>query len=231
MYCIKCGVALANTEKQCPLCGTTVYHPDIVREDTPPLYPHDRMPTPQPHPWGILLIVTMLFLLPISICLVRDYQITGTILWSGYVAGALCVLYVMTVLPNWFRHPNPVIFVPVSFAAIGLFLLYINWATGGSWFLSFALPVTGALGLIVTAVVTLGKYLRKGLLYIFGGACIALGGFTLLLEFLLHITFGLPGIGTWSAYPLIVFFLLGITLIIIAICPSFRESLERKFFI
>ena len=43
--------------------------------------------------------------------------------------------------------------------------------------------------------------------------------------------FGLPGIGTWSPYPLIVFTLLGMTLIVIAIVPAFRESLEKKFFL
>ena len=231
MYCIKCGVALANTEKQCPLCGTVVFHPDLPREDTAPLYPHDRMPEPQIHPWGALLIVTMLFLLPISICLVCDLQINGQILWSGYVAGALMVLYTTVVLPNWFSHPNPTIFVPVSFAAIGLYLLYINWTVDGNWFLSFALPVTGFLGLLFTALVTLTRYIRRGALYIYGGACLALGGFMLLLEYLMHITFGLPGIGTWSPYPLIVFTLLGATLIVIAIVPSFRESLEKKFFL
>jgi hypothetical protein len=66
---------------------------------------------------------------------------------------------------------------------------------------------------------------------VYGGACFAFGGFMLLLEFLLHIAFGLPGIGTWSPYPLIVFALLGATLIIFAICPKFREPLERKFFL
>lgn len=231
MYCIKCGVALADTEKQCPLCGTTVFHPELAREDPAPLYPRNRMPEPQLHPWGTLLIISMLFLLPMSICLVCDLQINGSILWSGYVIGALAVLYVMLVLPGWFRHPNPVIFVPATFVSIGLYLLYINWAVDGDWFLSFAFPVTGYLGLIITAVVTLSRYIRKGVLYIYGGACLALGGFMLLLEYLLHITFGLPGIGTWSPYPLIVFTMLGATMLIIAICPTFRESLERKFFI
>ena len=231
MYCIKCGVALADTEKHCPLCGTTVYHPEITREDVPPLYPNRYIPEPQINPWGSLLIISMLFLLPMSICLVCDTQFNGGVLWSGYVVGALAVLYVMAVLPAWFRHPNPVILVPASFAAIGLYLLYINYAVDGNWFLSFAFPVTGYLGIVVTAVVTLSRYIRKGALYIYGGACLALGGFMLLLEFLLHITFGLPGIGTWSPYPLIVFTLLGVTLIILAICPKFREPLERKFFL
>lgn len=231
MYCIKCGVALADTEKQCPLCHTVVFHPELCRKEAAPLYPQDSMPEPQVSSYGLLLIVSMLFLLPISICLICDYQINSTINWSGYVVGALALVYVMAILPGWFHKPNPVIFVPASFAAIGLYLLYINWAVGGRWFLSFAFPVTGGLCLIVTAIVTLRRYIRKGALYIYGGASLALGGYMLLLEFLLHITFGLPGIGTWSPYPLTVFTLIGITLIVLAISPTLRQSLERKFFI
>ena len=231
MYCVKCGVALGDTEKQCPLCSTPVYHPDLVREDVEPLYPHDSMPPKQPHPWGILLIVSLLFLLPISICLTVDLQFNGQLNWSGYVIGTLVMLYTIFVLPSWFRKPNPVIFTPVSFGVIALFLLYVCLANDGKWFLPFAFPVTGFLCLLVTTVVVLCRYTRKGLLYVFGGASLAMGGFMVLLEFLLHITFGLPGIGTWSFYPMSVFALLGIGLILIAIVPSFRESLSRKFFI
>ena len=231
MYCVKCGVALGDTEKQCPLCSTPVYHPELTREDVEPLYPHDSMPPKQPHPWGILLIVSLLFLLPMSICLAADLNINGQMNWSGYVIGVLLTLYVMFVLPSWFRKPNPVIFTPVSFAAIALFLLYVCLANDGNWFLPFAFPVTGFLCLLVTAVVVLCRYTRKGLLYVFGGASLAMGGFMVLLEYLLHITFGLPGLGTWSFYPMSVFALLGIGLILIAIVPSFRESLSKKFFV
>ena len=148
-----------------------------------------------------------------------------------FALGVLLMLYVMFILPSWFRKPNPVIFTPVSFAAIALFLLYVCLANDGNWFLPFAFPVTGFLCLLVTAVVVLCRYTRKGLLYVFGGASLAMGGFMVLLEYLLHITFGLPGIGTWSFYPMFVFALLGITLILIAIVPSFRESLSKKFFV
>ena len=37
MYCVKCGVRLADTEKVCPLCATRVYHPDLEQPKTPPL--------------------------------------------------------------------------------------------------------------------------------------------------------------------------------------------------
>jgi len=114
-----------------------------------------------------------------------------------------------------------VIFVPADFAAIGLYLLYINFATGGHWFLTFALPVTGTIGVLVTTVVTLLRYLSRGHLYIFGGALIAGGG----------LTFGLHHTFIWSFYPLAAGVLLGAMLLIIAVCKPLRRSLHRKFFL
>ena len=63
MYCINCGVELADSETVCPLCGTRVFHPDM------PL-----LPDPMGHPEevnrsGVLFILTMLAVLPIVICI------------------------------------------------------------------------------------------------------------------------------------------------------------------
>ena len=41
MYCIKCGVELADSEKVCPLCGTRVFHPDLPLPDGEAPYPAD----------------------------------------------------------------------------------------------------------------------------------------------------------------------------------------------
>lgn len=49
MYCVQCGVKLADTEVRCPLCGTRVFHPDIFREEGERLYPAQK------YPWGTLL--------------------------------------------------------------------------------------------------------------------------------------------------------------------------------
>lgn len=231
MYCIKCGVKLADTEARCPLCETEVFHPEILRQEATPLYPGQAYPAPQVNSRAALIIWSTVTMIAIFTTLLCDYQISGRIVWSGYVTGALLMGYVMFVLPYWFRKPNPVIFVPCSFVAIGLYLLYINLATGGSWFLSFAFPITGCVGLVVTAVVVLLKYVRRGLLYIFGGALIALGIFMPLMELLLCITFaGIRFMG-WSFYPLIALGLLGAMLIFLAICRPARETMERKFFL
>lgn len=231
MYCIHCGVKLADTEKQCPLCGVTVYHPELTRREGEPLYPRQKIPAQQVSTAASKIITTTMFLLPAIITLLCDLKICGGITWSGYVVGALALSYVILVLPFWFRKPNPVIFVPCDFAVIGLFLLYISLATGGRWFLSFAFPVTGGLCLIVTATVTLLRYIRRGSLYVIGGAFIALGAFMPLMEFLMCITFDGMQFGVWSFYPMATLALLGGMLIFLAVFRPAREIMERKFFV
>ena len=231
MYCIKCGVELADTEKTCPLCGTIVYHPDITQAHATPTYPPFVKEKENMRPQGVLFILTVLALMPIVITLFCDLRLNGAITWSGYAVGGILVAYFVIVLPLWFARPNPVIFVPIDFALIGALLLYINLMTGGDWFLSLAFPALGIMGLIITALVTLMRYVRKGLLYIFGGCFIAIGGYCLLPEFFINLTFYDSFSFIWSPYPFIFCFFAGLALIVIAISRPLRESLHRKLFI
>ena len=125
----------------------------------------------------------ILFLIPLLTTFLVDLQADGQISWFGFVAGALLLAYVIFALPLWFREPNPFVFVPCGFAAAALYLLYISLATGGKWFLPFALPVTAGLCIIASTLVVLLRCLRRGRLYIFGGGFILAGVFTLLIEF------------------------------------------------
>ena len=130
------------------------------------------------------------------------------------------------------RDPSkPIFLYAVDFAAIGVYLLYIDLTTGGGWFFSFALPVTGAAMVLVTAVVTLLRYVPSGALYTLGGGLILAGGFNVLVEFLLNLTFHLHDTFLWSFYPLAVCVVLGAMLLVIAACKPLRRSLHKKFFI
>ena len=232
MYCVKCGVELADSEKKCPLCGTPVFHPDIPRNLSDPPFPPDRRIRPEDvNRSGILFVLTVAALLPALLCLLCDWRINGTLVWSGYAAGAVLLLYVLVVLPMWFKSPNPVIFIPVDFAAAALYLLYINFATGGHWFLSFAFPVTGGACIILTAAAALLRYVRRGQLFIFGGAFILTGLYNVLIEFLLNLTFKLHEGFIWSFYPLAGCVIIGAMLIVIGCSRTLRDSMHKKFFI
>lgn len=231
MYCIKCGVKIADTEELCPLCGTKVYHPDFEREGNNIIYPKKKYPAPEEKALGMPIFLTVVFAIPLLTVLLCNLRFSSAITWSGIVAGALALLYIICVLPLWFQSPHPVIFVPCSFVATGLYLLYLNWVVDGKWFMSFAFPILGCIAIIIITVLVLLRYVRRGKLFVFGGAFIATGGMMLLLEFLMNVTFlSVPFIG-WSFYPLMSLVLIGGFLIFLGISRPAREAMERLFFV
>ena len=232
MYCVKCGVELAESERVCPLCGLKAYHPELSENKGERPYPTSKIPSYETiNKQGILFLITMAFLLPIAITILCDTAITGSFTWSGYVVGGLILAYISFVLPYWFKNPNPVIFVPVFFAAVIVYLLYIDIATGDEWFLSFAFPAVGALALIITAITAVARYVKKGYWYIAGASFLAMGGYMCLIEFLLYITFGFKSNFPWSVYPLSGCVIIGVALLVLAISKPLRRRVQKRFFI
>lgn len=230
MYCMKCGCKLTQGQKHCPLCNTRMYHPDLPREEGLPTYPEKDFESEAFNPQGVLFVLTVFMFLCAALPMIFELMFFKAVNWSGYTVGAVVLAYLLFILPFWFRHRNPVIFVPCDFAGVLLYLLYIDLRSGGQWFLSFAFPVGAILALLVTALVALCRYCRRGQLYIFGGFFIALGGWTVLLQFFLWHTFDVGKVLSWSICSLVTFFLLGMMLIVIALVRPLRESLRKKFF-
>jgi hypothetical protein len=208
------------------------YHPDLPQSEGERLYPEKGRPIPngRGNGWGLQIIIAAAFLLTALIVLLCNLQLKQEVTWAGYVLCALGLCYTVLFLPAWFRSPNPVIFTQIGFAAAGGYLLYINQVTEGDWFLSFAFPVVGWIGLLICAAVTILHYVKKGRLYVFGGTAIALGGFMPLMEFLMNLTFDWPQRLIWSYYPLMALVLFGGLLLFFAVCRPARESVERIVF-
>ena len=230
MYCANCGVKLADTEKRCPLCGTEAYHPDIERPEVDPLYPKDFVPKRELSKTTLHIILLAIFMIPIFVTLYCDFYINRSITWSAYVIFAVSLVYIICILPFWFKRPTPAVFVPIDFFVLILFLHYINFATGGDWFLTLAFPIVTYLGLTVTAAAVLLYYLKKGHMYVIGAFFIALGLFMDIIELFLMITFKVDFNG-WSIIPMIPLVLLGLSIIAIATSRNIREALARKLHI
>ncbi len=228
MYCVKCGVELADSERKCPLCATPVYFPGL---DPDPERPFPTLPAEKDkvNPRGIYLVVTVAFAISALISLYADMDMNGKLDWSAYVLGALAFSYTVLILPGWFYRPSPAVFVPVNFAVLGAYVWLISFLTGGDWFFGFALPIIGGVALIVCSVIIVSYYVRRGYLYIYGGAMIALGALAVLIEWLIHREFSVDHSFLWSPYPAITFAMVGIMLIVVAIVRPFRESLARIF--
>ncbi len=230
MYCINCGIELSPGQAACPICQTKVCHPDFPVDVSLAPYPARPFASEEYNRRGLLFVITVIWSLFAVLPVVLEWMLFSQVTWSGYVSVSLILGYLLGILPLWFRNPNPVIFVPCDFAAVGVYLLYIQLATGGKWFLSFALPVVTMLAVIITAICGLLRYLRRGRLYIAGGGLIALGLFSVYLEYFIYYTFDSIQFIFWSLFPLIALVLLGMMLITVAIVKPFKESLRKYFY-
>lgn len=228
MYCVKCGVELAESERKCPLCETPVYFPGLDPSPERP-YPPFKKPNESNGQKAVLFLMTCFFVIVAAISLLCDVNINMGVTWADYVIGALLLAYVLFLLPSWFMRPSPAVFVPCDFAAIALFLLYLNFKLDGNWYLSFALPVTLGAGVICSAVAILAYYLKRGKLYIAAGAFIAAGAYSIFIEICLHAAFHFHDRLTWSLYPAVAFALIGMMLIVVAVIKPLREQLYKIF--
>ena len=231
MYCIKCGTELSVGQSICPICETKVYHPDFNIPTDKSTYPRKEFKSEEFNRKGLMLAVTIIFLIPLLLPMILELSWHQRVNWSGYVFGGVMLFYITFMLPSWFKHPSPVIFLPSSIAAAVVYLWYICFEVGGDWFYSFALPICVAFALIVTATVTLHYYLKRGLLYIYGGFFIAIGLWTCLIEHLVRVVFGVNTHFYWSTCTFALMFIVGMLLIIVEIVKPVKESLRKIFYI
>ena len=227
MFCVKCGVELSDSENKCPLCNTPVYYPEKQRGELN--FPEFKSVREPLNARGLLFVVTFSAIIAAVICVICNITVNDKLSWSVYAVSALALAYEILVLPMWFRRPSVAVFVPTGFASSAIFVAIVALMMRADWYFSFALPVIAIFALIASSVAILSYYLRRGYLYIWGGALIALGLFMPLLELLLHLNFKIHDRFVWSFYPFAAFVLFGIMLIVIAIVKPFRESLRKIF--
>ena len=227
MYCVKCGVKLQDGAENCPLCGTEVWNPGQTAREVayPENYPHAQKESSLPLAVALTVICATAILVIMTVCL----KLYGEFRWGSYAVGGILLFYVVAALPCWFSQPRGEVFVPADHAAAALFVLFVCLKTGGSWFMSFAFPVILGSALLSTALICLLKYVKGGRLFILGGALLCLGGFTVLVEFFEHLSFGTE-MFRWSVYSLLGFGLAGLFLLLAGMIPPLRQMVRKRFF-
>ena len=231
MYCVYCGVRLQDGAEECPLCRTPVMLAGMPGTEGKALY-SDRLPEKEDRN-GVTLVVWLLTTVILAVCLgclIFCLRTAGEVSWSGYVLVGAALIWVTLLFPLLFRRFRPMIFLPVDFACLAGFLLYICVKNGEHWFLSFAFPVTAIAGILTMLAVALFRYIRQGRLRLLGLLLILIGASFMLVEFFQHITFGTP-MFVWSLYCVCAFGALGLFLFIATLIPPLHAHLRKTFFI
>ena len=230
MYCVYCGVKLQAGSGECPLCHTPVAIVPKPESTEKSLY-SDRLPEAEKN-HGRILAVWLLTTVVVAVCLgclifcLRTYREAA---WSGYVLVTAALIWITLLFPLLFRRFRPMIFLPVDFVCVAGSLLYICAKNEGNWFLSFAFPVTGIVGVLTLLGVAIFRYIRQGRLRLLGLYLVLIGASFILVEFFQHITFGTP-MFVWSLYCVCAFGALGLFLFIATLIPPLHAHLRKTFF-
>lgn len=232
-YCVNCGVELAPSERICPLCGTEVHNPVSPWKE----------PEERPYPYRLEqfakrvdrkylgLLLGVLFLIPVVITVLINLITSAEISWSGYIIGAIVVLYVTFVMPLYLKHHRFVFLALLDFAVLLLYLWFIEYISGGKWFFSIALPITLTAAILVLSVGRMLEYKKRpGFLRIIACVLFAAGIMTVAVEIILACADGGGFRLQWSIYPLVPCLLLGVCALIAERRKGLREKVRRRLF-
>ena len=236
MYCIQCGVKLADSEKVCPLCSTRVINPNRP-EDTE----HER-----PYPSRVQQInglkrrelawvVFIFLLLPVGATAIIDL-LTGpqpfTLTWSLIVIGVGVMLGIWLLTPIVFPKLNLYLHFAVDFAAVGGLLAVIAAFLGQwDWCVRLGIPITAATGLAVCAMTAIARSKKLRPITRAACACLVIGVFIVALELIIdYAAWGILAI-RWSIYAIVPLVFLALLLFYISRKPGLMDELKRRLFV
>ena len=230
MYCVYCGVKLQNGAKECPLCRTPVAIAQASDTEEKALY-SDRLPEKEKRHGAVLAVwlLTTVIIAACLGCLIFCLRTAGEVSWSGYVLLGAALIWVTLMFPLLFRRYRPMIFLPVDFACLAGYLLYICLKNRENWFLPFAFPVPAIAGILTLLGVVIFRYIRQGRLRLLGLYLVLIGASFMLIEFFQHITFQTP-MWVWSLYCVCGLGALGLFLFIATLIPPLHNHLRKTFF-
>jgi len=233
-YCVHCGVQLAVSEKDCPLCGTVVQDPFCAWQKP------EQMPYPETvevknthidRRYARQLMV-MAMLVPIVIVMLIDLVDGRGFGWSLLVSGTLVLIYCWIVVPVLFKFSRPYAYILIDILSLSAYLLLIALITGGmGWYLGLVLPMLIWLSLVVIASVLAIRRLEMAPLYRAALVNLMAAVFLLGLELLinLHAVMGIRL--NWSFFAAIPLGVIALMLALLERNTPLKEEIKKHLFI
>ena len=224
---------LKNSEKKCPLCDTPVINPNVTNDNShadEPQKAFESIPTLRPDYRLLSSIVSVMLIIPVAVTFICDFLQSHGITWSIYVLGASLLIFVILLLPAFFKNKSPYKFILTDAVAVFLFLWMISYSTHGNWAFKVGLPlvaVTCAFSVVYALAVRnkkIDRLLKLSLLVIM------IGIFTLCIEVILNDAFDRALTLRWSQYVMIPCGAVSIILLIINSQKKLKEELRKKLF-
>ena len=233
-YCVNCGVELAPSEPSCPLCGTEVINPrDPWKEPRVRPYPaYYETVVKSVDKRYFSTLAAVLMLVPVAVCLIVDLLSSGEILWSGYVAGAMLCVMVISLIPIAVGRRSPLLYLGLDVLALCGYLFYIDISTGElTWFIPLALPIILSAGAIIGLLSHFFAGRKKrGILVAIAFFFVGAGIFTSIVEVFVRRYLGYGFTVRWSLYALVPCALSAAAFMILNSRAKWKEEVKKRLF-
>ena len=230
-YCVNCGVELAPSERECPLCHTEVINPRAPFDKTAPKPFPSRLDLfqPQDDRGFIAAIITLALALPAAVCLACDVAYTRGAGWSMLVAGAAAMLLVFIIPPMFIRRHRILLAGILDTAAVlGYLWLVEHFAAKGSWFQELAVPLV----ILIDVVFVLDYFLLAKIVHgKFKQAAVAIATVPLLLlgmEAIIDLFLNGKAELLWSYIVSIPCLLIAVLLLILNRRERFKQQMHKR---
>lgn len=226
MYCYKCGVKLAKSEKKCPLCQTKV--PKIDKSDEVLAYPKNIEKISHKINKTYLIRLISLILVLISMIIVLCNLIAvGRVTWSIYIISS--TIYLCSLLFFFSRRKVYVsIFLSVVINELFIFLLaYLD--DGINWYLALAFPLILLLG--ISSLFFYRLFKNKNILRIISCSLFYLSTILIMIELLIDLFQDNLVNLSWSIIAILPMIIIGIIILIVSFNEKLIDEIKRRIFI
>lgn len=232
-YCVNCGVELAPSERECPLCGVEVLNPKQPWDESNKRpYPRQVENVSAIDSKYVASLAGLGLLIPVCVSFVANILVERCVTWSMFVVGGAALLFCYVLLPMFFKRPNAFAIVGADILVTLAFLWCIDWFSDGrNWFWDLGLPLVVAAG-IFALVITLVRKVRlfRGLygpaVVLFVSSLLAMGMDFIISQYVL----GEVSL-SWSWYVTASLFIGGVILIVMERRAKMKEKIRRKLFV
>ena len=234
-YCVNCGVELNSNEKRCPLCSTPVINPNIDNKqmDLPPYPPRSEFIVERKIKNTTALLISVVLLVPLLVCPLCDYLVTGNISWSLYVIFGIVLGWILIVPPIIMRHDVIIKCAWLDFFSILLFLYLVNMITPtkSDWFDALSLPIVCLLMIMLMIILILCKIFRPRPITIIALTIFMLGLFTVAVDIFTNLFLGKGITAYWSLPAIIACTAITILLLVVSRLAKLKAIIRKKMHI
>jgi hypothetical protein len=233
-YCVHCGVQLAASEKDCPLCGTVVQDPFCAWQKPEQMPYSETVEVKNTHidRRYARQLMAMAMLIPIVIVMLIDLVDGRGFGWSLLVSGTLVLIYCWIVVPILFKFSRPYAYILIDIISLSAYLLLIALITGGmGWYLGLVLPMLIWLSLVVMASVLAIRRLEMAPLYRAALVTLMTAAFLLGLELLINLHAEIGIRLNWSFFAAIPLGVIALMLALLENNTPLKEEIKKHLFI